>query len=212
MEITYYGAGCLYVSIKQTNILINPDIESAGLKLPKLKTDVVLYTLQNDDRLSSKDILSIDWPGEYETNNILITGIAAQLHTDEADKPQRAVMYTITSDVTKILITGDIAPELNEKQLEAIGTVQVLALPVGGHGLTLDATASAALVSRLGPQMFYRCITQDGVTKYQVPQDKVDVFLGEVGSENPETVDKLKIKASDEANEETKVVLLKRQT
>jgi L-ascorbate metabolism protein UlaG (beta-lactamase superfamily) len=211
MEITYFGAGCIYIATKHTNILIDPDVEAMGLKLPKLKTDVVLYTMQDDERVMPKNTLAIDWPGEYEVGNIFIQGIAAQLHLDEASKPRRAVMYTINCNDKKVLVTGNIAPELSDKQFEAIGTVHTLVVPVGGQGYTLDGAAAAALVSRLEPQVVLPIHYDDGSTKYPSPQAKIDIFLGEVGSDTPETIDKLKISPKDDSYEESKIILLQRQ-
>lgn len=212
MEITYYGASCLYIATKQTTILVDPDIEAMGLRSPRQKAAVVLYTLQDDERIMPKGALAIDWPGEYEVGNVFIEGIAAKLHIDEPSKPRRGVMYTLNYENKKILITGNIAPDLTDKQFEKIGTIQVLILPVGGHGLTFDAASAAALVTRLEPQIVVPVHYDDGLTKYPVPQDKIEVFLGEIGSESPETLEKLKITSKEESGEESKVILLKPQS
>lgn len=210
MEITYYGAGCVYISTKKTSILVDPEVESYGLKLPKLKADLVLYTLLDEERSIPKDALVIDWPGEYEISNVFIHGIPARLHIDEPGKPRRAIMYTIAFEGKKVLITGNIAPELSDKQFEQIGSVQALVLPVGGNGLTLDGVAAAELANRLEPQAVVPVHYDDGKTKFPAPQAKLDVFLSEIGSENPEPQDKLKLSAKDETTEQTKVVVLNR--
>jgi L-ascorbate metabolism protein UlaG (beta-lactamase superfamily) len=90
--------------------------------------------------------------------------------------------------------------------VEALGQIDILVVPVGNHGLTLDAQAAAAFVSQLEPKYVIPTHFDDGKTKYEVPQDKVDAFLKEIGS-NPEPQSKLKILAKDLPLETTAVVL-----
>jgi len=86
--------------------------------------------------------------------------------------------------------------------------VDVLIVPVGGNGLTLDAEGAAAVVAQLEPGYVVPVHYNDGVSKYPMPQDGVDKFLKEMGV-NPEPENKLKVN-SKEAPAETQVVVLTR--
>jgi len=208
MEVTYYGADCIEISLKQLNLVINPQIDKFGLKLPKLKTDIALFTSLPSEPLPSGFVIA--QPGEYELKNVAIKGIAANLHSDPPEESPQNVMYTISTAGITLLFTGNIKPDLSEQQAEAIGTVNVLVLPVGGFGLSMDASSAAKFVGTLEPQFIIPIFYDDGATKYPVPQAKIDTFLSEVG-QKPEPIDKLKITAKD-LETEAKVVVLKRQS
>lgn len=211
MEFTFYGAGCVLLATKQLKILIDPPEDSYGLKLPELKPDVTLKTVQAADSLNRQNGFTIAGPGEYELKGIVIQGIAAQLHIDDPKDAWRGVMYTVEYENLRVLISGNIAPSLKDDQTEQIGEVHLMVVPVGGHGLTLDASAAAKLVSQFEPRWVIPVHYDDGHTKYEMPQDKVDQFLHEVGAEVSAPAPKLKISSNDLA-EETSVVVLEVQT
>lgn len=211
MEIVYYGAACILITHKKVQILVDPGPASYNIKLPKIKADVTLNTISQSSGFDTKNGITISSAGEYEIKGVLIQAIPAQLHVDKPDGTNRGIIYTLTIEGLHVLITGNIAPQLSEKQLEAIGDVDILIVPVGGHGLTLDANGAAKLVSQLEPSFVIPIHYDDGKTKYPMPQDKVDTFLKEIGSENSEVQTKLKI-TGKEIGEGTKAVVLKPQT
>lgn len=207
MEITHYGGGCIHVTTKQLSILIDPLEKEYKLKLPNLKADMVLYTAPND-AANGGDRFVVDSPGEYEMKTILVKGVAAQQHIDKPEDPKRGVIYAVAANDVHLLVLGNIDPNLSDKQREAIGEVNILAVPVGGHGLTLDANAAAKIISQFEPQFTVPVHYDDGKATYPMPQDKLDKFLHEMGGESPQAVDKLKVVAK-ELGEESKLVILK---
>ncbi len=148
----------------------------------------------------------IDGPGEYEVKGAMIRGVPARLHTDESGT--RATVYSLQIDGVNVVVTGNIAGKLENKEVGSLGNVDVLVVPVGGHGLTLEPEEAAALVSQLEPGYVVPVHYGDGKTSYVMPQASVDEFLKEMGS-NPEPEVKLKVNAK-EAPPETQVVVLKR--
>jgi len=148
----------------------------------------------------------IDGPGEYEVKGAMITGVPARLHIDEDGT--RATVYSIRIDGVNVVVTGNIAGKLDNKEVGLLGNVDVLVVPVGGAGLTLDAEGAAAVITQFEPSYVVPVHYDDGKTKYEMPQDKLDLFLKEMGS-SPEPESKLKVNAK-EAPAETQVVVLKR--
>ncbi|MBI4101002.1 MBL fold metallo-hydrolase [Candidatus Microgenomates bacterium] len=210
MELSFYGAGCVLVNTKNLQLLIDPPGKGySGVKFPKSKVDVTLHTASQDGNLRRNGGFDIDSPGEYEIKTVEIQGIAAQLHIDKPEDPPRGVIYTVVAGDIHLLVIGNIAPQLNDEQIGAIEAVHVMAVPVGGHGLTLDANAAAKLVSQFEPSFVVPVHYDDGKTKYPVPQDKLGAFLKEVGGEGIQPAPKLKVTTKD-LGEETKVVVLKR--
>lgn len=207
MEITHYGGGCILVTTKQLSLLIDPLEKEYKLKLPSLKPDMVLFTASSE---AGGEGFVVDSPGEYEMKNVLVKGIAAQLHIDKPEDPKRGIIYTVAANDVRLLVLGNIDPNLSDQQREAIGEVNIMVVPVGGHGLSLDANAAAKIISQFEPQYTVPVHYDDGKASYPMPQDKLDKFLHEMGGESPQAVDKLKVLAK-EVGEESKLVILKPQ-
>jgi L-ascorbate metabolism protein UlaG (beta-lactamase superfamily) len=204
MDITYLGAGSVKISGKNLNVVCDPFGPDTGLGKFSAKADVVALTGPDEVRVA--EALMIDAPGEYEVKGTSITGVPARLHIDEDG--HRGTVYSILVDGVNVVVTGNIDGKLDEDQVENLGQVDVLVVPVGGHGLTLDAEGAAAVVTQLEPGYVVPVHYDDGSTKYPVPQDTVDKFLKEMGS-SPEPESKLRINQK-EAPAETQVVLLTR--
>lgn len=206
LDITYLGAGSVKLSGKSITVVTDPFGEDAGLGKLNAKADVVtLSTLEGLGAVQASMV--IDGPGEYEVKGAMIQGVPAQLHIDE-ESTRQGTVYSVFIDGVNVVSTGNIAGKLDNKQIEELGNVDVLIVPVGGHGLTMDAESAAAVVAQLEPSYVVPVHYDDGKTKYPMPQDSVDVFLKEMGV-SPEPESKLKVNAK-EAPAETQVILLKR--
>jgi L-ascorbate metabolism protein UlaG (beta-lactamase superfamily) len=205
LDITYLGAGAVKLAGKSINIVCDPYAESAGIGKVSTKADVVTLS-RREDLGNIPSEMVIDGPGEYEVKGAVITGVPARLHIDESG--YRGTVYSILIDGVNVVVTGDIAGKLDEDQIENLGQVDVLVVPVGGHGLTLDSEGAASVVTQMEPSYVVPVHYDDGVTKYPMPQDGVQVFLKEMGS-NPETESKLRVNPK-EAPAETQVVVLTR--
>ena len=205
MDITYLGAGSVKLSGKNLNVVCDPFDSTAGLGKLGAKADVV--TLSGNEGFGSiPDAMLIDSPGEYEVKGATIIGVPAQLHVDESG--HRCTAYSITVDGVNVVVVGNIAGKLAADQLENLGQVDVLVVPVGGHGLTLDAEGAASVVTQLEPTYVVPVHYDDGTTTYPMPQDGVEKFLKEMGV-SPEPESKLRI-GQREVSAETQVVLLTR--
>jgi L-ascorbate metabolism protein UlaG (beta-lactamase superfamily) len=204
MDISYLGGGSVKLSGKDLDVVCDPPIDA------KVKANVVTWSAISPETGfkfgTSENAMVIDGPGEYEVKGVMITGIPARLHVDESSN--RGCVYSILVDGVNVVVTGNIAGKLDEEQVENLGQVDVLVVPIGGGGLTLDAEGAAAVVTQLEPSYVVPVHFDDGSTNYPVPQASVDVFLKEMGV-NAEPQPKLRI-AAKEAPAETQVVVLTR--
>jgi L-ascorbate metabolism protein UlaG (beta-lactamase superfamily) len=202
MDITYLGAGGVRLVGRDVEVVSDP---STGVKT---KGDVVTWSASGgEERFGHPaEAMVIDAPGEYEVKGAVITGVPVQLHVDEAG--HRGTAFSIEIDGVNVVVTGNIAGKLDEDQVENLGQVDVLVVPVGGGGLTLDAEGAAAVVTQLEPSYVIPVHYDDGVTEYPVPQASVDLFLEEMGS-SPEPQGKFRL-VSKEGPSETQVVVLTR--
>lgn len=204
MDISYLGNGSVRISGKDIDIVTDP---VAGTKV---KADVVTWSAPEASGMGFvklADTLLLDDPGEYEVKSCAITGVPTRLHIDESG--ERGTAYSFDVDGIHVIVVGNVAGKLADAQVEGLGQADVLVVPVGGGGLTLDAQGAAELVAQLEPSWVIPVHYDDGVSQYAVPQAKVDEFLGEMGVK-PEPVSKFRLSTKDTAAE-TQVVLLQRQ-
>jgi L-ascorbate metabolism protein UlaG (beta-lactamase superfamily) len=205
MEITWYGLSCFrMVERKFATVVTDPYGNTIGLPELKLKADVI--TVSHEARghnhlsavSSTKRIL--DGPGEYEIGGVFITGIA----TFDKENNGRNVLYVFDMGGLTVAHLGDLQQVPEQKQIEALGQVNILLTPVGG-GNSLNASQAAELVSLLEPEivipMHYK------IPGLKLELDEVDRFLQEMGVTEPKEETSLKITAS-QLPEETETVLL----
>ena len=208
MEIEYYGGNCLRISAKKASLVIDDNLETLGLKSITKKDDIVMLTGAYVAPTTEVK-LAIDQPGEYEVSGVSIQGVAARSHTDEPTKLSATVYKLIVDDV-RIVVAGHIYPELDDSQLEALGTVDVLIIPVGGNGYTLDPVGALEIIKKIEPKLVIPTHYDDKKVKYPVPQQELTTVLKELSIEVKETTTKLKLKLAD-LTDTTQLVVLERQ-
>jgi L-ascorbate metabolism protein UlaG (beta-lactamase superfamily) len=195
----------------QVVLAIDPFSESIGLKPSQFSADVLLVSHNHEDHNNVKTISGnpflIQGPGEYEIKGVYIQGIPA-FHDNNLGKERGGTtIFTIETEEIKVCHLGDFGQkELFPEQLEDIGEVDILLLPVGGN-YTIDAGQAAKIVSQIEPKIVVPMHYQ--VPKLNLKLDGVDKFLKAMGQKTQEPLPKLTIKKKDLDGEETKVVVLK---
>jgi L-ascorbate metabolism protein UlaG (beta-lactamase superfamily) len=196
LEIEYKGGNSVNLTTKDMQLWIDANVATLGLKMGKPGNVVYLATEKRFLPDVDSDSLRLEGPGEYEVGPFAITGAAVQRHIDtESEKKQSAVYHIDVGDI-RVGIVGNVAVPLNEEQLETIGVVDILILPVGGNGYTLDAKSAVALVAQVEPKIALPIHYADPTIKYEVPQDDVESFVSELGAPVERVDSKLKIKST----------------
>ncbi|MEJ2751400.1 MAG: MBL fold metallo-hydrolase [Candidatus Promineifilaceae bacterium] len=206
MELTWYGLSCFRLSErKHASIVTDPYGRTIGLPELKLRADVVTVS-HNAKGHSYLPAVSgsrhvLDGPGEYEIGSVFITGIASY----SKDGNGRNVIYVFDMDGISVAHLGDIQQVPEQKEIEALGQVNILLTPVGG-GNSLNAAQAAELVSLFEPNivvpMHYK------IPGLKLDLDDVDRFLKEMGVTEPREEATLKLTTSG-LPEETETVVLK---
>ncbi len=208
MELQYWGANCLKVITKKATLTVDDNLADLGLKAVTRAGDIALFS--GPHGAPGVEVkLVIDQPGEYEASDVSIQGIAAQAHLDEAGKKD-ATIFKIIADDIRLAIVGHIYPDLSDAQLEAIGTVDVLVIPVGGNGYTLDPIGTLKVIKKIEPKLVIPTHYADKKVNYPVPQQELEAALKDLAMEPREAVAKLKIKPID-LTDTAQVVILERQ-
>jgi L-ascorbate metabolism protein UlaG (beta-lactamase superfamily) len=207
MELTYYGGNCVVVSGKEWRVVVDDTLASLGGKSVLRDGDIALYTYTAPEGLPNTK-LTIAQPGEYEGANVSITGIPARAHMDEAGTKAATIYKVVAGDLT-FLFTGHIYPELSESQLERIGLVDIMVVPVGGNGYTLDGEGALKLIKDIEPKVVIPTHYDDGKLKYEMPQQTLEQALQSLGMEVKERVPKLKLKGL-ELTDTTQLIVVER--
>lgn len=209
MDIQLFGANCVAITVGGARLVIDDTLVGMGGKAILKAGDVALYTRSHEPAPEGTKLV-IDRPGEYEVSDISVYGIQARAHTDE-DKQRTAVMYKLIAKDIRVLVTGHIDAKLKESDLESIGTVDVLVVPVGGNGFTLDPTGALELIKEIEPKLVVPTYYHDDKLHYEVPAQTLEQALQTLGMEPRERVAKLKIKPGDLALQDTtQLVVLER--
>lgn len=194
-EVEYKGANCVVISSKKASIVVDPKLSLVGLKDASVKDAVELATEARFAVNSADAKLVIEGPGEYGIADFDIRGVAAQRHLDAETDPKASTIYRIEAGDIRAAVIGNIYEKLSEDQLEEIGIVDVLIIPVGGSGYTLDATGAATITRQIDPKAVIPVHYADPAIKYEVPQSDLETFTGELGVAVEETP-KLKLKSA----------------
>jgi L-ascorbate metabolism protein UlaG (beta-lactamase superfamily) len=181
-EIEYKGANSVIISTKKSTLVTDPKLSLVGLKDVSTKDAVELATEARFALNSEAARLNIESPGEYGVGEFDIRGIAAQRHLDAESDPKISTIYRVEINDTRIAILGNIYEKLSESQLEDIGLVDILILPVGGNGYTLDATGAASLTRSIDPKLVIPIHYADSGVTYEVAQDTLETFTKELGA------------------------------
>lgn len=204
-DIEYKGANAVTISTKNSSIVVDPKLSLVGLKDLSVKGAIELAT-ESRFKLEGGERIAFEYPGDYEAGDFSIKGIAARRHIDDATQGMNATIYRIEVNDVRIALLGNIDPKLSDDQLEEIGVIDILILPIGGNGYTLDATSAAEIVRQNDPKVIIPVHYSDNTIKYEVPQDDFEVFAKELGMTVEEVTGKYKVKSSA-AIPETPVVL-----
>jgi L-ascorbate metabolism protein UlaG (beta-lactamase superfamily) len=194
-DIEYKGGNGVVITTKKLTALIDPKLSVVGLKDMNVKDAVEIAT---EERFAIGDKaaqIQIEGPGEYEVGDFSIRGISAQRHLDTDDVEKKSTIYRIEVGEVRVALIGNIAPKLTEDQLESLGIVDILIIPVGGNGYTLDATSASTLSRQIDPKVIIPVSYADSTLKYEVPQDTLETFVKELGAP-VETTAKLKVKGA----------------
>lgn len=179
MEIESKGGNCVTVTFNKLVIAVDPKSSNGSLKDVKLH----LLTQPEFSVATNQGSITVDGPGEYEVDGVSVKGIAARAYGDGKDVPFAATIYKVYTDDFSVAVLGQIAPELDEEQLEAVGVVDVAILPIGGSA-ALSAGEAVQVVRKIDPKIV--------VPTFEDLQE-VQTFTAQLGAKT-ESLNKLKIK------------------
>ncbi|MDX1437420.1 MAG: MBL fold metallo-hydrolase [Anaerolineales bacterium] len=209
MDITWYGHSCFRLTQRgMASIVTDPyDSKAVGYKALKLRADVVTISHEAPGHSYLTAVKGtqrvVNGPGEYEIGGVFITGVRMSAGKNDGNGHQNT-LYVFDYDGVNVAHLGDLNRVPNQTEVEALGTVDVALVPVGG-GKGLNAPKAAEVVSLLEPGIVIPM-------HYSTPDSKIKLaslrnFLKEMGLGKTEPEPSLTVRPTGVPGE-TRVVVL----
>ncbi len=186
MQITYKGnAGFTLRGNKATVAL--------ALDPRQISTEQIVITAgENDAIKAGKDQVVFDWPGEYESNGVMVMIIPVG-----KDRAVR-VVKVILDDIS-IVHLDNLAEPLTEAEEEKIGNVDLLFVSIG-KAAQLPAKGLQAAIEGIDPKL---------VIPMNYAAGEEETFAKAMGLGSTESEDSLKIKKSDLTSDKLSLAILR---
>jgi len=220
-KLTWYGQSCfLLETAAGTRVLMDPFGKASGYPLPaNLRADVVTISHEHPDhnnfRMSTGSPhvlhgLTADKKGwarvEERFRDVSIRSVG--VYHDDKRGSARGLDTVFIFEVGGLRIAhlGDLGHVLDDDQLEAIGSVDVLLVPVGG-ATTLDAYQATRVIDQLHPRLMVLPMHYKTDAAAQKDLAPLDLFLERKANVRRETQPTI-VLTSVKARPATEVVIL----
>lgn len=208
MDITWYGQSCFRLKDRNISVVTDPYGKVSGLKLPRLAADIVTVSHGHQDHNNVEAVRGqpfvIDSPGEYEVGGLFVTGIGMWHDAQSGAERGRNTIFIYHFDDATVCHLGDLGHVPTQTQVEEMGDVDVLLVPVGGK-FTIDARQAVEVISLIEPSVVIPM--HYALPGMETPLEGVDAFLKEMGVREPERLDSYSV-TGKRLPEETQVVVL----
>lgn len=209
MKAFWFGHSCFFLKAQTgLSLLLDPFHEKeVGYRMPSVEADIVVVSHDHEDHnniLAAKgQPFVIKGAGRNGAFGLKFQGVASYHDSDEGRKRGENTIFCFALDGIRICHLGDLGHLLSRAQVDAIGPVDLLFLPVGGI-YTLDATGAEAVMGQLRPAVTVPMHYSTKALCFEL--ERVDNFLK--GRDFLGPLDFLEI-TRDSLPKESKVVLLR---
>ncbi len=212
MDITYLGHSSFRIKTRTHTIVTDPYDSSVGFKFPKQEADLVTISHSHGDHNNLEGVVGykrvFDAPGEYEVGGVSFFGIDSYHDAKKGEERGKNTIFVIETEGVTIVHLGDLGHMLTESQIDEIGTVDILMIPVGGE-YTIDSKTAVDVIQAIEPKivipMHFKTDAHDA--KVFEKLEPVENFVTTSGLKS-ETLPKLSYKPGDLPEEEQRLYIL----
>lgn len=180
MDITYLGHSCFRIRGSQAIVITDPFPPDIGYNLGKQTADIVTLSHNDPSHSYAQGVTGahiIKGPGEYEIAGVLVLGVASYHDGVKGQSKGKNNIYLFEVDGVNICHLGDIGHLLTDEELEELGSIDILMVPVGGVS-TINANMAAQIVRKVEPKIVLPMHYKTDKTKRDL--EPVDSFLREM--------------------------------
>jgi L-ascorbate metabolism protein UlaG (beta-lactamase superfamily) len=194
VDINWLGLACFRIRGSQAVIITDPFPPDSGYTLGKQTADIVTVSHQHPSHSYFDGVSGpprvIRGPGEYEISSVLILGLRTYHDAVKGQSRGKNTAYLMEVDGVTICHLGDIGHVIGDEQLEAMGKVDILMIPVGGVS-TITAAMAAETIRKVEPKIVIPMHYQTTGSKREL--EPLETFLKEMGQSAIEPKPKLNI-------------------
>jgi L-ascorbate metabolism protein UlaG (beta-lactamase superfamily) len=156
VKIRWFGHACFLLEYEDGLRVVTDPFGSIGY--PELDVEADIVTISHDhfdhNMVSAVrgDPEIFKDAGEYETADLKIISIPTCHDDCEGEERGKNLVHIFERDGIRLAHLGDLGHELTDEQIKAMGKIDVLLTPVGGH-YTINAETAAREVGKLNPKV-----------------------------------------------------------
>ena len=188
VKIQWFGQACfLITSPAGVKILVDPFGPDLGYPMPDVTPDVVLVTHEHFDhnyvqmaKGNPQAFHGLNSNGDWNTidtkiKDVRIYSVAAWHFEKEKDASRgKDTVMVMEFPGLRLVHVGDIGRAFTKTQLDNLGKVDVLMVPVGSV-YTIDAAGADKVIGQINPKLVFPMHYKTAALKIQL--DKIDAFL-----------------------------------
>ncbi len=205
-DIQYLGRSCIRIRGKEGIVLSDPFPKANGFDPGKPTAQIVTLSTDDAGRVSpavvkplKERVFVVDGPGEYEVGGVMINGVRTYRDAEKGAQRGYNTVYVLEIDDITFCHLGDLGHTLTTRQIEEIGTVDVLFVPAQG-GLT--AAQLTETIASIEPRAV--------VPLYDTPE-QLEKVTHELGLKEWDAQEKLTVTPTSlpAEGEETRVIIMR---
>jgi len=155
MKIKWFGQSCFMITSENgIKVLTDPFNKMLGYKLPEIEANIVSTSHNHRDHNNINAVKCsfehINEIGKFSKAGIEIKGIETFHDKASGSKRGKNAIYNFNIDGINVCHCGDLGHILNSNQIEEIGNVDILLLPIGGLA-TINAFDAVQVMKQLNP-------------------------------------------------------------
>ena len=181
LKITWYGHAAFLITTGHGIKIITDPYKPGGSivyrSIPD-ESDIVTVSHEHPDHnyvegLPGKPTV-IKGAGKHEVKGIVVEG--TMTYHDDAGGSQRGdnIVFTFSADDIRVCHLGDLGHRLGDQEVQQIGQVDVLCIPVGGF-FTIGPQEATRVADQLQPHLIFPMHVK--TAKCNLPIEPVDAFL-----------------------------------
>lgn len=213
MQLFWHGLSSIRIEGKQGEIeatlLTDPYPNDSGLRFPRtLEPELLVLSHQDRARFNLEGVLGspfvISDPGEYEVKGMFVHGVQDFSAEKEAKRP---IVYRFDIEGVSLAFLGQMKRKLTTEEVDQLGDIDVLLMPVGG-GSVMDFKTAAETITTIEPRIIIPMYYDTPGVKAKL--ESVDAFCKQIGAAKRQDAAKLKISKKDLPAEDVLIVVLER--
>jgi L-ascorbate metabolism protein UlaG (beta-lactamase superfamily) len=184
MKIKWFGHSAFAITSAVGKTILTDPYEpggyngAVGYSPISISPDIVTISHDHSDHNYTKTLKGnpriINQKGEYEISGIKIKGIPVYHDTKQGKERGNNIIFVYEVDGIRLAHLGDLGHTLYQKEIDTLGGLDILFVPVGGY-FTIDEKQATEVVRQLKPMVTIPMHYKTSVLNFPIAE--VDKFL-----------------------------------